>query len=202
LTSTIIRQVGDLRNIVDEFSSFARMPKPVFRSENLHDIVGHAVFMFEVAHPDIAFTYIQNVDSPTLISDRRQLGQAITNILKNAAESIAERKKTDPLQGEIKVDLEQQGGRICVQIADNGIGLPEDRDRILEPYITNRATGSGLGLAIVKKIIEEHFGEIALTDNPDGGAIVTLAFTPDLVAAKVGKVEPPSRSPNNDEVMG
>jgi two-component system, NtrC family, nitrogen regulation sensor histidine kinase NtrY len=200
LTSTIIRQVGDLRNIVDEFSSFARMPKPVFRAENLHDIVGHAVFLFEVAHPDIIFSYDQNADSPILISDRRQLGQAITNILKNAAESIEECKKAGSCEGRIKVELDQDGGRLIVRIADNGIGLPEDRDRILEPYITNRATGSGLGLAIVKKIIEEHFGDIALTDNPDGGAIVTLTFVPDVVAAKVGFVAPPSHSPNVDEV--
>lgn len=200
LTGTIIRQVGDLRNIVDEFSSFARMPKPVFRAENLHDIVGHAVFMFEVAHTDIAFSYNQNVDAPTLISDRRQLGQAITNILKNAAESIEERKKSEPHHGIIKVDLDQTGDRIEVRIADNGIGLPEDRDRILEPYITNRATGSGLGLAIVKKIVEEHFGEIILSDNPGGGAVVTLVFTPETVAAKVGKIEPKLRSSNQNEV--
>ena len=186
LTGTIVRQVGDLRNIVDEFSSFARMPKPVFRSENLNDIVGHAVFMFEVAHPDITFTYDQAAISPVLISDRRQLGQAITNILKNAAESIEERKKSTDLPGAIAVNLREQDNRIYVEVGDNGIGLPEDRDRIMEPYITNRATGSGLGLAIVKKIVEEHFGEIILTDAPGGGAVVTLVFNPQSVADKVG----------------
>jgi two-component system, NtrC family, nitrogen regulation sensor histidine kinase NtrY len=201
LTSTIIRQVGDLRNIVDEFSSFARMPKPVFRSENLHDIVGHAVFMFEVAHPDIAFTYDKNAESPILISDRRQLGQAITNILKNAAESIEERRKSEPVAGEIGIALDQHDDTLTVSISDNGIGLPEDRDRILEPYITNRATGSGLGLAIVKKIIEEHFGEIALSDNANGGAVVTLKFLPMLVAAKVGNKASPSRSTRINEVL-
>lgn len=188
LTSTIVRQVGDLRNIVDEFSSFARMPKPVFRSENLNDIVGHAVFMFEVAHPEITFVYDQAAISPVLICDRRQLGQAITNILKNAVESIEERKKTDDVTGSITVDLREADHRIYVEIGDNGIGLPNDRERIMEPYITNRATGSGLGLAIVKKIIEEHFGEILLTDSSDGGAIVTLVFNPQLVAEKVAGV--------------
>lgn len=188
LTQTIVRQVGDLRNIVDEFSSFARMPKPVFREEHLNDIVGHAVFMFEVAHPDIVFSYDQAAASPVLIADRRQLGQAITNILKNAAESIEERIKTDNKPGEISVSLREADGRIYVEVCDNGIGLPEDRDRIMEPYITNRATGSGLGLAIVKKIVEEHFGEIVLADAPGGGAIVTVIFTPDLVAEKVGGV--------------
>ena len=195
LTSTIIRQVGDLRNIVDEFSSFARMPKPLFRPENVHDIVGHAVFMFEVAHPDVRFTYRQNVDAPMLTSDRRQLGQAITNILKNAVESIQERKKSSDVEGVISVDLNADDASLSISIADNGLGLPEDRQRILEPYITNRATGSGLGLAIVKKITEEHFGEISLTDNPGGGAVVTLKFIPDLVAAKVAKsAEAPSTS--------
>ncbi len=201
LTSTIIRQVGDLRNIVDEFSSFARMPKPVFRLENLNDIVGHAVFMFEVAHPDIAFTYQANVDRSMLISDRRQLGQAVTNILKNAAESIGEQQKTNPAKGEVTVGLDDEGDTIAIRISDNGIGLPEDRERILEPYITNRATGSGLGLAIVKKIIEEHYGEITLTDGAAGGATVTLKFTPKLVAEKVGNVALPIHSPKLDEAV-
>lgn len=188
LTSTIVRQVGDLRNIVDEFSSFARMPKPVFRVENLHDIVGHAVFMFEVAHPDIRFSYANDVAAPMLLSDRRQLGQAITNVLKNAAESIEARSKTDPAPGKISVSMSEDKGRILIKVGDNGIGLPEDRDRILEPYITNRATGSGLGLAIVKKIIEEHFGEIAFADAPDGGAVVTLTFAPQVIEAKANAV--------------
>ena len=184
LTATIIRQVGDLRNIVDEFSSFARMPKPVFRNENLQDIVGHAVFLFEVAHPDISFKYQPSEESPMLISDRRQLGQAFTNILKNAVESIQERRKSEPVEGVISVDIKETAGHILVQISDNGIGLPDDRDRIMEPYITNRATGSGLGLAIVKKIVEEHFGEIILEDAPNGGAFITLMFTPQIVAEK------------------
>ena len=202
LTSTIIRQVGDLRNIVDEFSSFARMPKPLFRAENVHDIVGHAVFLFEVAHPDIAFTYKQIGDLPALISDRRQLGQAITNILKNAVESIEEKQKSKNFDGTIAVDLFMQDDALFIRIADNGIGLPSDRQRIMEPYITNRATGSGLGLAIVKKIIEEHFGEIFLSDNEPEGAVVTLKFNPEFVANKVGKVNSSATPSNPDEVMG
>ena len=202
LTSTIVRQVGDLRNIVDEFSSFARMPKPLFRAENMHDIVGHAVFMFEVAHPDIRFTYNQDGPFPTLISDRRQLGQAITNILKNAVESIEEKKKTVEVDGAIVIDLVVEGDGLIIRIADNGIGLPPDRQRIMEPYITNRATGSGLGLAIVKKIIEEHFGEISLSDNHPEGAVVTLKFNPEIVALRVGKLNASPPASNSDEVMG
>ena len=202
LTSTIVRQVGDLRNIVDEFSSFARMPKPMFRAENVHDIVGHAVFMFEVAHPDISFTYNQDGPFPTLISDRRQLGQAITNILKNAVESIEEKKKMGDVDGAIVVDLVLEDSGLTIRIADNGIGLPSDRQRIMEPYITNRATGSGLGLAIVKKIIEEHFGEISLSDNQPDGAVVTLKFNPEIVALRVGKLNASPPPSNSDEVMG
>jgi two-component system nitrogen regulation sensor histidine kinase NtrY len=202
LTSTIVRQVGDLRNIVDEFSSFARMPKPMFRAENVHDIVGHAVFMFEVAHPDISFTYNQDGPFPPLISDRRQLGQAITNILKNAVESIEEKKKMGDVDGAIVVDLVVEDSGLTIRIADNGIGLPSDRQRIMEPYITNRATGSGLGLAIVKKIIEEHFGEISLSDNQPDGAVVTLKFNPEIVALRVGKLNASPPPSNSDEVMG
>jgi len=202
LTSTIVRQVGDLRNIVDEFSSFARMPKPLFRAENVHDIVGHAVFLFEVAHPDIVFNYRREGQISPLISDRRQLGQAVTNILKNAAESIDEKRKKIPVDGAISVDLLMEDKALIIRIADNGIGLPSDRQRIMEPYITNRATGSGLGLAIVKKIIEEHFGEISLSDNEPAGAIVTLKFHPENVASKVGKAKSSLPPSNSDEVMG
>lgn len=202
LTSTIVRQVGDLRNIVDEFSSFARMPKPLFREENVHDIVGQAVFLFEVAHPEIAFTYNQEGQLPPLISDRRQLGQAITNILKNAVESIEEKQKTSSSRGAINVNLRFHEGSLTITIADNGIGLPSDRQRIMEPYITNRATGSGLGLAIVKKIIEEHFGEITLSDNDPQGAIVTMTFNPDNVASKVGKAKSALPSSHSKEVTG
>jgi two-component system nitrogen regulation sensor histidine kinase NtrY len=202
LTSTIVRQVGDLRNIVDEFSSFARMPKPLFRAENVHDIVGHAVFLFEVAHPDIVFDYRQEGQISPLISDRRQLGQAVTNILKNAAESIEEKQKNISFDGAISVDLLMEDTALIIRIADNGIGLPSDRQRIMEPYITNRTTGSGLGLAIVKKIIEEHFGEISLSDNEPAGAVVTLKFHPENVASKVGKAKSSLPPSNSDEVMG
>jgi two-component system, NtrC family, nitrogen regulation sensor histidine kinase NtrY len=178
LTGTIIRQVGDLRNIVDEFSSFARMPKPVFREENLADIVGHAVFLFEVAHTDIAFEFHSAENPLPMLADRRQLGQAVTNILKNAVEAISERKKNsgDEPKGRVDILIERKGGAISVTFTDNGTGLPEARERIVEPYVTTRATGSGLGLAIVQKIIDEHQGELQLSDNTDGGAIVTLTF--------------------------
>jgi two-component system nitrogen regulation sensor histidine kinase NtrY len=187
LTGTIVRQVGDLRNIVDEFSSFARMPKPVLRHESLIDIVGHAIFLFEVAHTDIVFSFDHPANVPNLICDRRQLGQAITNILKNAVEAIHERQNLAgqaDYQGRIQASIEIGGEGIIVRFSDNGTGLPKDRERIVEPYVTTRATGSGLGLAIVKKIIEEHFADIQFGDSEDGGAMITLRFSPEILEQK------------------
>jgi two-component system, NtrC family, nitrogen regulation sensor histidine kinase NtrY len=183
LTGTIIRQVGDLRNIVDEFSAFARMPKPVFRQESLVDIIGHAIFLFEVAHRQIAFEFKHSDIAPMLICDRRQLGQAVTNILKNAVEAIEENLK-NPDEGRIEVNLVASAEQILITFKDNGPGLPAERDRILEPYVTTRKTGSGLGLAIVRKIIEEHFAEISFDDADGGGAIVSLRFSPAIIAER------------------
>ena len=174
LTDTIVRQVGDLRRMVDEFSSFARMPKPVFHPESLIDLTRQALFLHEVAHPDIAFR-LDTPDAAPLVCDRRQIGQALTNIVKNAVEAIEGRTKGAP-PGEISVTLDHGERLMTATIADNGIGLPLERDRIVEPYMTTRARGTGLGLAIVKKIIEEHCGTIAFADRPGGGTIVTIVF--------------------------
>ncbi|NJM49989.1 MAG: HAMP domain-containing protein [Sphingomonadales bacterium] len=181
LTSTIIRQVGDLRNIVDEFSAFARMPKPSFRLEDLHDILGHAVFLHEVAHPDIRFTYSHPDKAPSLICDRRQLGQAFTNILKNAVEAISE---NDVENGVISIELAVPNDEIHITVRDNGPGLPKDRERLIEPYVTTRKKGSGLGLAIVHKIAEEHFAQIFFNDANGGGAEVSIVFMPEIIAQK------------------
>jgi two-component system, NtrC family, nitrogen regulation sensor histidine kinase NtrY len=177
LTGTIVRQVGDLRNIVDEFSSFARMPKPVFREENLVDIVAHAAFLFEVANPDIEFVVDAAAPVLPIKADRRQLGQAATNIIKNAVESIRARLEAEPdsEKGRIVVTIKPVEKWLRVSIEDNGQGLPEARERILEPYVTTRASGSGLGLAIVNKIVEEHQGELTLADRAEGrGALLTI----------------------------
>jgi two-component system, NtrC family, nitrogen regulation sensor histidine kinase NtrY len=200
LTATIVRQVGDLRNIVDEFSSFARMPKPVFRDESLTDIVGHSVFLFEVAHNAIAFNFIASKNAPQLLCDRRQLGQAVTNILKNAAEAIEARQATDGRPGAIDVFINETPDRLDVVVRDNGIGLPESKERLVEPYVTTRASGSGLGLAIVKKIVEEHQGELLFEDAPAGGAQVTLRFFPErLVLASGVSPVPASRKKKNKD---
>jgi len=187
LTETIVRQVGDLRRIVDEFGSFARMPKPVFREEALIDIARHAMFLHEVAHPQIAFAFEATGGEPMLVCDRRQLGQAFTNIVKNAIEAIEQRhmeqaahapegEAAAALHGHVTMTVAREDGEISVTIADDGIGLPVERERIIEPYMTTRAKGTGLGLAIVKKIIEEHFGTMSFEDAASGGTVVTLRF--------------------------
>ena len=180
LTSTIIRQVGELRTMVDEFSSFARLPKPVFRPEDALDLVRQALFLQEVAHPDIVYALDSDVDAAVMLDcDRHQFGQAMTNVLKNAAEAIEARQRDDAepdYRGRIAVTLEETAEALRVTIDDNGIGLPADRERIVEPYVTTREKGTGLGLAIVNKIVEEHSGEMVFTPRPGGGTRVVLRF--------------------------
>ncbi|WP_240699979.1 sensor histidine kinase NtrY-like [Sphingomonas gei] len=178
LTGTIVRQVGDLRRMVDEFSSFARMPKPLFRPESLIDIARQSLFLHEVAHPAIRFELDSPAEPPSLVCDRRQMGQALTNVIKNAVEAIEARGEGSALpHGEVTLSIAvEDDARIVLTVADNGVGLPVERDRIVEPYMTTRSRGTGLGLAIVKKIVEEHCGTIGFTDHAGGGTIVTIGF--------------------------
>ena len=180
LTDTIVRQVGDLRRMVDEFSSFARMPKPVFREESLLDIARQSLFLHEVAHPTIRFEIDHSIPAPALVCDRRQLGQAFTNIVKNAVEAIE--SKGEP-GGTVAMHVREDGGMTTVEVADTGVGLPPDRDRIVEPYMTTRARGTGLGLAIVKKIVEEHHGIMTFADRDGGGTVVRMTFDAAALAA-------------------
>lgn len=182
LTSTIVRQVGDLRKMVDEFSSFARLPKPVFRQEDAVDLIRQAIFLQEVANPAVTYTFTSAATGPiNLQADRHQLGQALTNVLKNAAEAIETRAAQADVdyRGAIRVSLNDTPGEIVVTVEDNGIGLPHDRERLLEPYVTTREKGTGLGLAIVNKIVEEHGGEMSFSAVASGGARVTLRFARD-----------------------
>jgi two-component system nitrogen regulation sensor histidine kinase NtrY len=179
LTGTIVRQVGDLRRMVDEFSNFARMPKPIFRHENVHEIARAALFLHEVAHPGITFAIDPASANIPMVCDRRQLGQALTNVVKNAVEAIEARRNrgVTNLDGDkIDVRVRKDGDQVIVDVCDTGIGLPEERERLTEPYMTTRVRGTGLGLAIVKKIVEEHLGEIAFHDRPGGGTHVRIAF--------------------------
>ncbi len=178
LTETIVRQVADLRRMVDEFSSFARMPKPVFRPESLVDIARQALFLHEVAHPAIKFELDVPDIAPSMVCDRRQLGQALTNVVKNAVEAVEEKGEN----GAIDMAIVQNGTKVRITVSDTGIGLPADRERLVEPYVTTRTRGTGLGLAIVKKIVEEHLGSMHFEDRAGGGAVVVLEFDPALLA--------------------
>ncbi len=189
LTATIIRQVSDLRRIVDEFNSFARMPKPVFRSESVIDIARHAMFLHEVAHPTISFRFESEEEDCAMICDRRQIAQALTNIVKNAVEAIEQRNLARPPgeesegpTGHVVMRLSRTDNELAISVTDDGIGLPVDRDRIIEPYMTTREKGTGLGLAIVKKIVEEHFGTISFADAQGGGTVVGLRFDMERLA--------------------
>ena len=185
LTSTIIRQVGDLRRMVDEFSSFARLPKPIFRNEDAIDLVRQALFLQEVAHPEIDYTFEADEGVPSTIAcDRHQFGQAMTNVLKNALEAVeARRADAEPdYRGRIAVHVTADSENFTITIRDNGIGLPKDRERIIEPYVTTRDKGTGLGLAIVNKIVEEHGGEMSFSSNPEGGTCVVLRLARDPLA--------------------
>ncbi len=191
LTDTIVRQVGDLRNMVDEFSSFARMPKPVFREENFFDLVRQAIFLQEVAHPAIRFAADGAHEGSDLCCDRRQIGQAVTNTLKNAVEAIEARQQIEQdYSGAVTATVFRQEPYLVLTLDDNGIGLPADRDRIVEPYMTTREKGTGLGLAIVKKIVEEHYGELSFEPNDQGGTRVTIRM--DTVLLQAGALQDPA----------
>ncbi|MHA0319074.1 sensor histidine kinase [Sphingomonas melonis] len=195
LTETIVRQVGDLRRMVDEFSSFARMPKPVFREESLVDIARQALFLHEVAHPAIRFTLDHDFPAPQLVCDRHQLGRAFTNIVKNAVEAIESKGDGG---GAVTMGIHEDGTTIVVEVADTGVGLPPDRDRIVEPYMTTRARGTGLGLAIVKKIVEDHFGTMAFADRDGGGTVVRMTFDAAALAALDQGAAPPEPVTEHD----
>ena len=188
LIATIIRQVGDLRKMVDEFSSFARLPKPVFRSEDPIDLVRQSLFLQEVARPDITYGFLAADDIPIIACDRHQFGQAMTNVLKNAAEAVDARRADAPLDWRGRIDLAVSADErfLLVEVCDNGVGLPKGKVNIIEPYVTTREKGTGLGLAIVKKIIEEHDGELIFADRPEGGAKVWLRFAIEPVEPQSG----------------
>jgi two-component system, NtrC family, nitrogen regulation sensor histidine kinase NtrY len=180
-TDTIIRQVGDLGRIVDEFSSFARMPKAVPEPNNLNDVVRDATVLQRVAAEEFSIDLKLDEQLLPFAFDRRLVTQAITNLVKNARESIETRlsTQTDPV-GTIHVTTGLADGAPFISVEDNGIGLPqEQRHRLAEPYMTTREKGTGLGLAIVKRIMEEHGGSLDLSDAESGiGAVVTLFFAP------------------------
>jgi two-component system nitrogen regulation sensor histidine kinase NtrY len=188
LTGTIVRQVGDLRRMVDEFSDFARLPKPVFMAEDVNTLVRQAIVLQEVAFPGIAFAVEGSAGDP-LVCDRQQLARMLTNLIKNAGESVGARLERDRAAGaparpgEIVITLANTDVEVVITVTDNGLGLPaESRERLTEPYVTTRARGTGLGLAIVKKIVEDHGGQLELGDAPGGGAFARARLSRSLIA--------------------
>ena len=180
---TIIRQVDDIGGMIDEFSSFARMPAPVLKEWDLAEISRRTLFLQQNANAGIMYVDGITHGEFRLMCDSRQIGQALTNLLLNAADSVKERVAsgnggnpgTGP--GEIRVTVARDAGRIVVAVEDNGLGLPKDqRHRLTDPYVTTKSTGTGLGLAIVRKIMEDHGGELDLEDRIGGGARVSLIF--------------------------
>ena len=180
-TDTIIRQVGDIGRMVDEFSSFARMPAPRFTNENPAELLREAVFDQRVAAPDLVVELVEPLPRAKMKADGRMVGQALANILKNAGEAVAARRLSTPAdedQVAIIARLEVEDGIATFIIEDDGKGLPvRDRDRLTEPYVTTREKGTGLGLAIVKRICEDHGGELKLSDADSlHGAKICLIF--------------------------
>ena len=164
-TDTIVRQVDDIKRMVDEFSKFARMPKAVMTNEDVADTVRQAVFLQRVGNADMDIDLEIAEDPMPARFDRRLISQALTNIIKNATEAVMAVPETERGRGLIRVFAVREGDDIVIDVVDNGIGLPkENRNRILEPYVTTREKGTGLGLAIVGRILEEHGGRIELRD--------------------------------------
>ncbi|HUC17935.1 MAG TPA: PAS domain-containing sensor histidine kinase [Acetobacteraceae bacterium] len=172
--NTIIRHVGDIGRMVDEFSAFARMPQPVIRKEDVGRLAREALVLQKNAHPEIAWSTAIPERGPFAPCDRRLVGQALTNLLQNAADAVAMRAGA----GHIGVAVTTEQSDVRIAVMDDGIGLPEeDRARLTEPYVTLKPKGTGLGLAIVKKIMEEHGGGLDLEDRADGpGAIAMLSL--------------------------
>jgi two-component system nitrogen regulation sensor histidine kinase NtrY len=186
-TDTIVRQVDDIKRMVDEFSQFARMPKPVMGTEDVADMVRQTVFLQRVGNSEIDIDVDIPEDPMPARFDRRLISQALTNIIKNATEAIAAVPPDKLGRGHIRVSAVRDGVDIVIDVVDNGIGLPrENRSRLLEPYVTTREKGTGLGLAIVGRILEEHGGKIELSDAADlvpgqRGAWLRLRFAAESV---------------------
>ncbi len=184
---TIVRHVGDIGRMVDEFSAFARMPQPVLRPEDAGRIARETLVLQRSARPEIVWSTDIPERGPIALCDRRMVGQALTNLLQNAADAVAMRPRGpgEPA-GRISLSVRADAGTVAMEVRDDGVGLPDgDRERLTEPYVTHKPKGTGLGLAIVKKIMEDHGGSLALDDCTDGpGAVATLSL-PLLVAEPV-----------------
>jgi len=183
-TEVIVRQTNDLRRIVDEFSKFARMPEPEKRETSLNTLINGSVVLLQSKETGIDFTCDLPTDPVSARVDQTMITQVLTNLLKNAAESIEKKSETvsDHYKGEIRVSMSVDATSVNIRIADNGVGLPADRSKLFEPYYTTRSEGTGLGLPIVKKIIEDHAGTLRLEtaelfeNNEHSGAVALITL--------------------------
>jgi two-component system nitrogen regulation sensor histidine kinase NtrY len=185
-TDTIIRQVGDIGRMVDEFSSFARMPAPKFAEADATEMLRRAVFAQRVVDADTDVDLAEPAPEVSVVCDARMIGQALANVLKNAGEAIVARRLAEPgLRGTIRARLVADEAQLRIEVEDNGVGLPtKNRDRLTEPYVTTREKGTGLGLAIVKRIMEDHGGELVLTDAAEAPGARAILRLPVLKAAR------------------
>jgi two-component system nitrogen regulation sensor histidine kinase NtrY len=204
-TDTIVRQVDDIRRMVDEFSRFARMPKPVIEGEDVADTVRQAVFLMRVGHPDVDIEADIKEEPLRAQFDRRLISQALTNIIKNATEAIEAVPAGELERGRIDVIAARENDDIVIDVIDNGIGLPKmSRARLLEPYVTTREKGTGLGLAIVGRVLEDHGGRIELHDASEmrpgaRGAWMRLRFAISGRAATAGSTPPAVETKSSTE---
>jgi two-component system nitrogen regulation sensor histidine kinase NtrY len=193
-TDTIVRQVGDIGRLVDEFSSFARMPAPVLRPEDLVELARQAAFLQQSANPSIVYDLDLPAEPIWANCDASQVTRALTNLLQNAADAIEARLEMEQAAGgdgqnrltpgRIHLWIRREADQVTLAVDDNGRGLPrQGRDRLTDPYVTTRVKGTGLGLAIVKKIMEDHGGKLQLLDGEKGGASVRLTFPSEIVLA-------------------
>ena len=201
-TDTIIRQVSDIGRMVDEFSAFARMPKPVMELHDIREIVREAVFLFQVSRPEISFELDLPEKPAIMLSDRRLLTQAVTNLVKNASEAIDTAMEAEPDRadkGHVIAKVRSKGDRLQITVIDNGCGLPkENRQRLVEPYMTTRAKGTGLGLAIVQRITEQHGGTLQLADAPKrNGKVQGASVRMDLPIREMDEVHAQEVSAGN-----
>ena len=204
-TETIVRQVEDIGRMVDEFSAFARMPQPDRKSQNLTELCREAVFLERNRCPEISY-HVEFPEEPLRLNcDRQQVSRALTNVLKNAAESIRAKfgEAASASNGVISMTINDTARHVIVQIEDNGGGLPNQLvDRLAEPYVTTRSKGTGLGLAIVKKIMEDHQGDLVLQNRDDGGARISLMFGREAVADNDTNPDPDESTENTTLAHG
>src|SRR5579871_616822 len=218
-TDTIVRQVDDIRRMVDEFSRFARMPKPVIEGEDVADTVRQAVFLMRVGHPDVDIEAEIKQEPLRAQFDRRLISQALTNIIKNATEAIEAVPAEELGRGRIDIIAARENDDVVIDVVDNGVGLPKaNRARLLEPYVTTREKGTGLGLAIVGRVLEDHGGRIELHDASEmrpgaRGAWMRLRFAisghaakpaqADIARPAAGKAQPAGETkPSPEETSG